>query len=123
MTLLNAILLNPLLWVVAIFLGLPVLLWCLYVVGIQFERVALGGSRWWYCVLPVTFVALLLDVLLNYTVLVVLTWDVPRVGEWTFSDRLARLKRPPTPFPLRSHAITVSEKWLDPWAPSKRHIK
>lgn len=62
------------------------LLAILYAVGIQFRR---GG--WWYLILPVTLVALVVDVIANYTTLALLTQDFPRKGEWTFSTRLKRL--------------------------------
>lgn len=62
------------------------MLWPLYIVGIQYER---GG--WWRLVLPITCLAFILDVVLNYTELAFLTWDWPQKGEYTFSQRLARL--------------------------------
>ncbi len=65
--------------------ALPTLL-LLYTVGIQYEA---GGI----CRVLVVFVLLgwLLDVLLNYTALRAYTGDKPRAGEYTFSQRLARL--------------------------------
>ena len=63
------------------------ILWPLYILGIQYER---GG--WWRLVLPVALAAALLDVALNYTELALLTWDYPRAGEYTFSQRLQRLQ-------------------------------
>lgn len=63
----------------ALFLG--------YAIGIQYER---GG--WWRLVAPFTVAFLMLDVLLNYTVLALLTLDMPRKGETTFSKRLKRLQ-------------------------------
>ena len=68
-------------------LGSVPLLMLLYIVGIQYER---GGV--WRVVYPVTLVAFLLDVLLNYTALAVITMDFPQRGEYTFSKRLKRLR-------------------------------
>jgi len=50
------------------------------------------GNKW---LAPVAFVFLLLDVIANYTELALLTWDWPLPGEYTFSKRLARLRRYP----------------------------
>jgi len=63
------------------------LLAILYPIAVQAER---GG--WWLIVTPVTFVALILDVVANYTELALITWDFPTKGEWTFSTRLKRLQ-------------------------------
>lgn len=65
---------------------LTILLALLYPIAVQAER---GG--WWRLVAPVTLVALVIDVIANYTELALLTWDRPRKGEWTFSQRLNRL--------------------------------
>ena len=64
----------------------PLILWLLYIPAIQFKR---GG--WWLLLYPFTFIVALLDILLNYTVLALYTWDWPRRGEITFSKRLDRL--------------------------------
>ena len=66
---------------------MSLLLLILYPVAIQFER---GG--WWYLVLPVTLLALVIDVIANYTELALLTWDWPTKYEWTFSTRCKRLQ-------------------------------
>jgi hypothetical protein len=63
------------------------LLALLYPIAVQYER---GGL--WRAVMPITLVALVIDVIANYTELALLTWDFPREGEYTFSDRLVRLK-------------------------------
>lgn len=69
-------------WVLA-----PVLvLWGSYLAGVQYYRGGLWRLFW-----PIGMFALLLDVLLNFTLFAVLTWDWPREGEWTFSKRLGRL--------------------------------
>ena len=66
---------------------LTTLLLILFPVAVQYER----GGLWWL-IAPVTFVALVIDVLANYTELALLTWDFPRRGEYTFSNRLRRLQ-------------------------------
>lgn len=63
------------------------LLAILFPIAIQVER---GG--WWKLLLPVTLLALLVDVLANYTELALLTWDWPAKGEYTFSTRCLRLQ-------------------------------
>ncbi len=70
---------------------LLILLILLYPVGIQYER---GG--WWRLVAPIALVMLAIDVLANYTVLALITWDWPARGEWTFSTRCVRLQYYPT---------------------------
>ena len=57
-----------------------------YVIGIQYER---GGL--WLAVAPVTVVALVLDVVLNWTLFALLLWQPARWGAWTFSQRLEYL--------------------------------
>lgn len=66
---------------------MSLLLLILYFIGIQYQR-----DGWWLLVLPITLLAFVLDVFLNFTELALLTWDFPRKGEWTFSTRLARLR-------------------------------
>lgn len=58
----------------------------LYPIAIQFER-----KGWWLLLAPVTFIALVIDVIANYTELALLTLDFPQSGEYTFSQRLKRL--------------------------------
>jgi hypothetical protein len=62
------------------------IMWLLYIIGIQYKRKGL-----WYAVLPVTIIALILDVILNYTLFCLLTLDFPEKNEITFSSRLERL--------------------------------
>lgn len=62
------------------------ILWPLYLVGIQYERKGV-----FYLLLPVTFIAFVIDVVLNYTELALITLDLPKFGEYTFSKRLERL--------------------------------
>lgn len=57
-------------------------------IALQYER----GHKWLF---PVAFLFLVLDVIANYTELALLTWDWPMPGEYTFSKRLARLRRYP----------------------------
>lgn len=64
---------------------MSLLLALLYPIAIQVER---GG--WWYLLAPVTVLALVIDVIANYTELA-LVFGWPRSGEWTFSQRLKRL--------------------------------
>ena len=91
------------------------LLWVLYIIGIQYKR-----KGWWYAVLPVTFVALVLDIILNYTVFAVFTLDFPKQGEYTFSKRLERLIH------YKSWrgvlADLIATYLLDPFDPSGYHI-
>ena len=75
--------------ITALLLSIP-LLWALYAIGIQYQR---GG--WWRVCLAAALPAMVLNVLLNYTLLALLTWDWPRKGEWTFSTRLRRLVNAP----------------------------
>lgn len=94
---------------ISVFLLLP-----LYAIGIQIER-----RGWWLALLPVTLVALVLDVVLNYTELALLTLDFPRRGEWTFSTRLKRL-RDATGW--RGHTARYIARGLDAIAPTGRHV-
>jgi hypothetical protein len=101
--------------IAAALLFLPVL-WVLYVVGIQYQR---GG--WWRLCVVVAVPALLLSVLANFTVLALITWDWPKRGEWTFSQRLARLLHAPGWRGLLAWAIA---RFLLDWAdPDGVHIK
>ena len=71
-------------------------LWPLYVFTMAMLRAKeanLTTLTAWVFAFPLIVIALILDVLLNFTVFAVLTWDFPRKGEWTFSQRLARLVR------------------------------
>lgn len=70
----------------ALLIASPLILWLAYIPAIQFRR---GG--WWRLMYPFTFVVALADIIINYTVLALYTWDWPRRGEYTFSKRLDRL--------------------------------
>lgn len=66
---------------------MSLLLLVLYPIAIQFER---GG--WWRLLFPITLLALIVDVVANYSELALLTWDWPAKGEYTFSTRCLRLQ-------------------------------
>ena len=101
---------------------MTLLLWVLYPLAIQYER---GG--WWRCVLPVTLLALIVDVIANWTELALLSqqarrmglWDWPRLGEWTFSTRLKRLRYNDD---WRGDVGRYIARVLDAIAPSGKHI-
>jgi hypothetical protein len=101
--------------IIALLLSIP-LLWVLYVVGIQYQR---GG--WWRLLLVVALPALALNVVLNYSLLALITWDWPQRGELTFSQRLGRLVNAPG---WRGRmALGVAKHLLD-WAdPDGVHVK
>lgn len=90
-------------------------MWLLYIVGVQYKR---GGL--WNSVLPVTVLALLFDMLFNYTLFALLTWDYPKPGEFTFSDRLDRLIHYDDWRGIL--ARNVARYMLDPFDPTGRHI-
>lgn len=95
---------------ISLFLMLP-----LYAIGIQYER---GG--WWRVFYLVAGPALVLDLVLNYTELALMTWDFPRRGEWTFSTRLERLQYAPG---WRGRWCWYVARVLDVIAPSGVHVK
>lgn len=101
--------------IAGVLLSIP-LLWVLYVIGIQYQR---GG--WWRICLVAALPAILLNVLMNFTVLAVLTWDWPRKGEWTFSQRLSRLVLETG---WRGTLAWYTARYLlDPFDPDGIHIK
>ena len=92
-----------------------VVMWILYAVGIQYLR---GGV--WRAVLPITLVAAVLDVLLNYTLFAIMTLDFPRRGEWTFTQRLGRLV---TYANWQGKAARWTAKYLLDWVdPRGQHV-
>ena len=63
-----------------------ILLTLLYPLAVQYK------VRHWRWLFPFTFFMLVVDVISNYTDLALITWDFPKRGEWTFSQRLVRLQ-------------------------------
>jgi len=101
--------------IAALLLSIP-LLWVLYAIGIQYQR---GG--WWRVCLVAALPAVVLNVVLNYTLLALITWDFPRKGEYTFSQRLARLVNS---VGWRGVAAWfISRFLLDPFDPDGLHIR
>jgi hypothetical protein len=95
---------------ISVFLLLP-----LYFIAIQYER---GGSWRWLKLFGVA--ALIIDVILNFTELAILTLDFPKWGEWTFSKRLERLQKSTG---RRKELALYIGGCLDKIAPSGQHIK
>lgn len=95
---------------ISIFILLP-----LYFLGIQYER---GGL--WRIMAVFAVVGLVIDVILNYTELALLTLDFPRKGEYTFSTRLQRLQYNTD---WRGDIARPIASLLDALAPSGQHIK
>lgn len=92
----------------------PLALAILYPVAIQYER---GGL--WRLLLPITLVALVLDVVLNYTSLALLTWDSPLRKEYTFSIRLERLV---FSYGWRKQIARAIAVYLNYWDPTPPHV-
>lgn len=95
-------------------LWLPLILLAVYPAAIQFER---GGK--WRWLFWLYYPAGLLDVLLNYTVLALYTWDRPLAGEFTFSRRLRRLQYRTD---WRRWFVVVLKPYLDYFDPKGVHI-
>jgi hypothetical protein len=93
---------------------MSILLALLYPIAIQYER---GGI--WFILFPITLIALIIDVIANYTELAILTLDFPRAKEYTFSDRLVRIQYAEgwTGFIGRNVAA-----YCNYWAPNHNHI-
>lgn len=94
---------------------MTILLALLYPMAVQYER---GG--WWRLVAPLTLLALVVDVIANYTELALLTWDFPQKEEWTFSKRIPRLLQKND---WRASLLCPVVDFLDTLAPDGRHIK
>lgn len=98
-------------------------LFILYVFSMNVQRVyeqrRMTTWHWLFAGAWVVF-AILLDVVLNYTLLAVLTLDFPKSGEYTFSQRLERLVRQDG---LRGKVARSIAFVLDPFDPSGKHIK
>jgi hypothetical protein len=93
----------------------PFVMFVLYAIGIQYER---GGG--WRALRVVAALALVLDLLLNFSLFALALWDWPRSGEWTFSKRLKRLNRDTGWRGRIARRITAL---LDRLAPSGQHVK
>ena len=93
---------------------MTLLLWVLYPLAIQAER---GGL--WRVAYVLWPLALAIDIAANHTELALLTADFPRRGEWTFSQRLGRLRRRAD---WRGDFALYTSRVLDAIAPSGRHI-
>ena len=99
------------------------ILWPMYMLGVQYRR---GGA--WEVLKPFAVATILLDWVLNYSELAVLTWDWPKAGEHTFSQRLSRLSRSGgrrlAAGGWRGHLTTfIAVHMLDPFDPSGKHIQ
>jgi len=94
---------------------MTVLLALLFPVAIQYER---GG--WYRLLLPITLLALVVDVAANWTELSLVFWELPKPGEYTFSSRLERLVLSAT---WRGAVARRVATVLNLIAPSHRHIK
>lgn len=99
----------------ALLLSIPAL-WLGFVVGIQYQRDGL-----WRVCLVVAVPTIILNVLLNYSLLALITWDWPRKGEYTFSKRLERLIHLPGWGGVLAWAVKIY--LLDPFDPDGIHIK
>lgn len=99
------------------------ILFVLYVFSMNVQRVWLNGQmtkwHWVFCGFWIVL-AIVLDVLLNYTVLAVLTLDFPREKEYTFSKRLERLVRQPGPIASVCRFVAFI---LNPFDLTGKHIK
>lgn len=119
-------------------------LWPLYVFTMAMLRAHEAGQVSvvaWILAAPIVFTALVWDIVLNFTILAILTLDFPELrvgvrwvsvwklkipvahvsGEWTFSQRLARLVRDTGWRGKLSNWI--ADSLLNPYDPSGRHIK
>lgn len=99
------------------------LLWLYYLVCMAIARAHIDGKMnyWlWILAAPAVGVAIALDVALNYSLLALLTFDFPRKGEWTFSQRLSRLIHGGG---WREKVARKVAAILDPFDPQGFHIK
>ena len=98
-------------------------LWPLYVFVMAMLRARAAGTTTvtaWFLAFPLVVSAITLDILLNYTLFALLTWDTPRKGEVTFSQRLDRLV---TDGGWRGRAARwLAKTLLDPYDPTGKHI-
>jgi hypothetical protein len=102
--------------------GLFYILWIFYLAVMNLQRVRDLGllhpvvKKLAY---PILIVGVLLNILLNITILTILFLDVPR--EWTISKRLNRYMTQPVAN-WRSKAAKIFEYLLDPFDPDGDHI-
>lgn len=94
------------------FIYLPLALFALYPLAIQYER---GG--WRRCLFLFYATAGLLSAYLNYTTFVVYLKDVPKKRENTFSQRCERLVRDPGWRGLVARAVARYTNRFDPTPP------
>ncbi len=85
----------------------------LYPIAVQYER---GG--WWYLLAPVTLTALLIDVIVTHTELV-LIFGWPAKNEWTFSTALLRLRYEGG---WRGKFARLIVQYLNYFAPNGKHV-
>ena len=86
----------------------------LYIPAAQYMR---GGL--WRIMAPVTVLALLIDIVANYTELALITWDWPRAHEWTFSTRLKRLQHDTG---WRGKIARLVAAYLNYFDPTGKHV-
>ena len=67
----------------------------------------------WF-LMPVTLLAWVVDCLANYTTISMLVGEFPRWGEWTFSQRLERLCKEPSPDQQLFIQIALKLNRVDP---------
>lgn len=79
---------NPILSIVILFFSPTFLLMILYPIGVQSTRTSTIAKLFYPITIPVVILALILDVIANYTSLALLTLDFPMKGEYTFSTRM-----------------------------------
>ena len=96
------------------FVYLPIALFTLYPLAVQYER---GG--WWKLLFPLYALAGVLSAYLNYTTFVLYTMDQPRKGENTFSQRCERLVGEAT---LRGVIARAVARYTNRFDPTPPHI-
>ena len=94
------------------FVYLPMLLAVVYPLAIQYER---GG--WWRLLLPLTAVAALVDVWLNWTTFSLYLWSAPAKREYTLSQHLERLVFAPAWRGYFARAVARYTNLFDPTPP------
>ena len=98
-------------------------LWPLYVFVMAMLRARVDGTTTataWILTFPLVISAITLDIALNYTVFALLTWDFPKKGEYTFSQRLKRLANGGGW--KQAAARWLAKTLLDPYDPTSDHL-